>query len=131
MATKGTFTHYAGPLSSLPASSSPGFLFLSVYIAGIDALDRSSPAARKLHDILAPGATFTNNGGDPLPLSKVEFMFGQRQGMLEKFEHGYPICSWDLEGEGSSGGRMVVCECASMCVSPFPNLCFHLGCGSG
>jgi hypothetical protein len=114
MATKGTFTHYTGPLSSLPATSSPGFLFLSVYIAAIDALDRSSPAAKKLHDILAPDATFTNNGGDPLPLSKMEFMFGQRHGMLEKFEHGCPIRSWDLEGEGSSGGRMAVCECASM-----------------
>ena len=110
--TKGTFTHYSGPLSGLSATKSPGFLFLSTYIAGIDALDRSSPAARKLHEILAPTATFTNNGGDSLPLSKVELMFGQRQGILEKFEHAFPVVTWDLVAEG--GGRTVVIECASL-----------------
>jgi hypothetical protein len=112
MATKkGTFAHYAGPLSGLSSTDSQGFQFLSTYIAGIDALDRSSPAAKKLHEILAPTATFTNNGGDSLPLSKVELMFGQRQGILEKFEHGFPVKCWDLETEG--GGREVVCECTS------------------
>jgi hypothetical protein len=112
MATrKGTFTHYTGPISGLTSTSSPGFLFLSTYIAGIDALDRSSPAARKLHEILSPTATFTNNGGECLPLSKVELMFGQRAGMLEKFEHGSPVTCWDLETEG--GGVEVIVECAS------------------
>jgi hypothetical protein len=109
--TKGTFTSYRGPLSSLAEAQSSGLLFLSTYISGIDALDRSSPAAKKLHEILSPTATFTNNGGDPLPLSKVELMFGQRQGILDRFEHGFPVAAWDLETEG--GGREVVCECAS------------------
>ena len=112
MSTKGTFTHYSGPLSGLPATNSPGFLFLSTYIAGIDALDRTSPAAKKLHEILAPTATFTNNGGDSLPLSKVELMFGQRQGILDKFEHGYPVVTWDLVADG--GNRTVIIECASL-----------------
>jgi hypothetical protein len=112
--TKGTFTHYSGPLSGLISTNSPGFLFLSTYMAGIDALDRSTPAAKKLHDILSPTATFTNNGGDSLPLSKVEAMFAQRQGMLEKFEHGYPVVTWDLET--TEGGRTVVVECASKSV---------------
>jgi hypothetical protein len=112
MATrKGTFTHYSGPISGLTSTSSPGFLFLSSYIAGIDALDRSSPAAKKLHEILSPTATFTNNGGDSLPLSKVELMFGQRAGMLEKFEHGSPVTCWDLESE--DGRREVIVECGS------------------
>ena len=112
MTTKGSFTHYSGPLAGLAATNSPGFVFLSTYIAGIDALDRTSPAAKKLHEILSPNATFTNNGGDSLPLSKVELMFGQRQGMLEKFEHGYPVVTWDLVADG--GNRTVVIECASL-----------------
>jgi hypothetical protein len=112
MATrKGTFNHYAGPISGLTSTSSSGFLFLSSYIAGIDALDRSSAAAKKLHEILSPTATFTNNGGESLPLSKVESMFGQRAGMLEKFEHGSPVTCWDLETQG--GEREVIVECAS------------------
>jgi hypothetical protein len=109
--TKGTFTHYSGPLPGLPSTDSPGFLFLSTYIAGIDALDRSSSEAKQLLEILSPTATFTNNGGDALPLSKVEAMFAQRQGMLQLFEHGSPVVTWDLETEG--GGRTVVLECAS------------------
>ncbi|KAH8761720.1 hypothetical protein BGZ57DRAFT_904528 [Hyaloscypha finlandica] len=112
--TKGTFTHYSGPLPGLPSTNSPGFLFLSTYIAGIDALDRSSPEAKQLLEILSPTATFTNNGGDSLPLSKVEAMFAQRQGMLQLFEHGSPVVTWDLETEG--GGRTVVLECASKTV---------------
>jgi hypothetical protein len=111
MAAKGTFAQYSGSLSDLPVTSSPGFLFLSLYLTGVDALDRSSAAARKLSSILSPNAIFTNNGGDPLSLSKMEYMFGQREGMLERFEHGGPIVGWDLEASG--GERTVVCECAS------------------
>lgn len=105
METKGTFIHYTGPLSNVPST------FFSIYIAGVDALDRSSAPARKLQNILSPSATFPNNGGELMALSKIEMLFRQRQAMLDEFQHGDPFACWDLENEG--GPRTIIVKCTS------------------
>jgi hypothetical protein len=110
--TTGTFTHYTGPLASIPSAATPGLTFISAYVPTIDAIDRSSDTAKKLDTLLAPDAVFITNGAPPVTRDKIAIFLGVREKNLERFGHdGGDVQIWDIEEKG--GWRKVVFEAFS------------------
>ncbi|KAH8646495.1 hypothetical protein BGZ60DRAFT_233224 [Tricladium varicosporioides] len=112
MSTSKKYTSFTGPLTSIAPPSSPGMLLLAAYLPAIDALDRTSPAALAINDIVSPTATYQMNGGPVIPFTTVLGMLGVRSEKIERFTHeDFDTDTMDLEGE--NGKRKVVCECSS------------------
>ncbi|KAH6663231.1 hypothetical protein B0J14DRAFT_279197 [Halenospora varia] len=112
MSTPKTYTSFTGPLASIPLTSTPCVLLLATYLTAIDALDRTSPTALAIDNIVSPTATYQMNGGTAIPFEKVLSILGMRSEKIERFTHeDFDVDVMGMEGE--NGKRKVVCECAS------------------
>lgn len=101
------YHHYEGLLKDIPESqSSAGVRFLKAYLP---ILDQPAPLLR---DACSPSATFSSNGGEPMPVENVVKMFARRPEMLSYFSHtDFPIEIWDMEAE--AGKRTVIFKSVS------------------
>lgn len=96
MTPNATASVHTGPASIIPQDSSPGLLFLSIFLPALDSLSLSLPINSFLH----PDCQIITNGGDPIGPEQLGKMFVMRAGKLERFEHEL-VRSWDISGIGA------------------------------
>jgi hypothetical protein len=107
-----TETHiHKGPYSEIPATASPGLLFLKSLLPALDSLGpfKDTP---ELSNYLAPDATFVMNGGAAIPAVSVLQMLPKRGEKLSKFHHDVHM-AWDFAAVDGSGTRTVMYESTS------------------
>jgi hypothetical protein len=96
-----TYTHFKGPLQSIPSNASPGILYLKSFLPIVDSKKVN------LQDIISPEALLVSNGSPPTKFTDVLPMFERRSEMLDHFSHeDYPVEAWDLAG--ADGKRTVI-----------------------
>lgn len=117
LAMAGTQIHY-GPYDAIPATASPGLLFLKNLLPALDSLGpfdaHGEPIGQPaLIQFLAPGATFVMNGGPPIQAVDVLQMLPKRSERLSRFHHDVRV-AWDIAAGDGSGKRTVMYESTSI-----------------
>lgn len=106
---------HCGPYDAIPATASPGLLFLRRLLPALVSLGPFDARGGQpdLIDYLAPGATFVMNGGPPLQAVDVVQMLPKRAGRLARFHHDVRM-AWDVAARDGSGRRTVMYESTSI-----------------
>jgi hypothetical protein len=96
-----TYTHFKGPLQSIPSDSSLGLQYLKSFLPIVDSKKVT------LQDVVSPEAVLVSNGSPPAKFTDLLPMFDKRSEMLNHFSHeDHPIEAWDLVG--AEGKRTVI-----------------------
>jgi hypothetical protein len=107
-----TSTH-TGSYQSIPDSASPGLVFLKGLLPILDSLDPESKGG-PMTAALAPGATFSINGGPSLTTDQIRPMQMMRCKRVARFGHDVRA-AWDV-ASGPGGARTVMYESVSTTV---------------
>lgn len=107
-----TETHiHRGPYNEIPATASPGLLFLKSLLPALDSLGPFN-GTPELSMYLAPNATFIMNSGAAIPAASILQMLPKRGEKLSKFRHDVHM-AWDIAATDGSGKRTVMYESTS------------------
>jgi hypothetical protein len=90
-----------GSYDSIPATASPGLVFLRKFLPALDSLH---PSSNPILPFLAPNATFTISGNLSQSVDQILLMLDMRSKHLAKFHHEV-TAAWDIELEHDGSGR--------------------------
>lgn len=108
-------TTHTGSHLAIPDTASPGLVFLKHFLPVLDSLEVNSETSLALTAVLAPGATFTVNGGPPQTTEQILPMLLMRAQKLAAFGHNVSQ-AWDIPSANSGGGRTLMYEGTSSTV---------------